>query len=246
MRRDTSPFTVWSTLGASATRTPPTANLIGRQPLPGLERAPRPALRRGRAEVAHKLRGDLCAARWTVRCCRRGDNGASAEGMLNGTPNAFTTFNGVSVPVKDQLLWYPFWGVGPDLPAFCGTLVVGDGHAAQVDEAGGVALRRDGPGDGFGLGSLRAVRSIQACGASCSLAKVPRRTLSLQVVRARTPERGERQCQRGCRGVLLLGSQPASAGDCHSRRPSLDRSWGCIAAARRGSMNRRNWSEHKR
>jgi arylsulfatase A-like enzyme len=39
-----------------------------------------------------------------------GDNGASAEGMLNGTPNEFTTFNGVPVPVKDQFLWYPFWG----------------------------------------------------------------------------------------------------------------------------------------
>ena len=35
-----------------------------------------------------------------------GDNGASAEGMLNGTPNEFTTFNGVAVPVKDQYLWY--------------------------------------------------------------------------------------------------------------------------------------------
>ena len=30
-----------------------------------------------------------------------GDNGASAEGMLNGTPNEFTTFNGVQVPVDD-------------------------------------------------------------------------------------------------------------------------------------------------
>ena len=39
-----------------------------------------------------------------------GDNGASAEGMVNGTPNEFTTFNGVEVPVKDQFLWYPFWG----------------------------------------------------------------------------------------------------------------------------------------
>jgi arylsulfatase A-like enzyme len=36
-----------------------------------------------------------------------GDNGASAEGMLNGTPNEFTTFNGISVPVTDQFLWYP-------------------------------------------------------------------------------------------------------------------------------------------
>ncbi len=39
-----------------------------------------------------------------------GDNGASAEGMINGTPNEFTTFNGVEVPVKDQFLWYLFWG----------------------------------------------------------------------------------------------------------------------------------------
>ena len=69
-----------------------------------------------------------------------GDNGASAEGMLNGTPNEFTTFNGVPVPVKDQFLWYAVLGVRPHLPALCGTLGVGDGHAVQVDETGGVAF----------------------------------------------------------------------------------------------------------
>ena len=47
-----------------------------------------------------------------------GDNGASPEGMLNGTPNEFTTFNGISVPVKDQLLWYPFWGSDRTFPHF--------------------------------------------------------------------------------------------------------------------------------
>jgi arylsulfatase A-like enzyme len=47
-----------------------------------------------------------------------GDNGASAEGMLNGTPNEFTTFNGVAVPVKDQLLWYPFWGSESTFPHY--------------------------------------------------------------------------------------------------------------------------------
>jgi arylsulfatase A-like enzyme len=77
-----------------------------------------------------------------------GDNGASAEGMLNGTPNEFTTFNGVPVPVKDQFLWYPFWGIGADVPAFRGGLVVDDGYALQVGEAGAVSLRRDGPGRG--------------------------------------------------------------------------------------------------
>ena len=47
-----------------------------------------------------------------------GDNGASAEGMLNGTPNEFTTFNGVPVPVKAQYLWYPFWGSERTFPHF--------------------------------------------------------------------------------------------------------------------------------
>ena len=47
-----------------------------------------------------------------------GDNGASAEGMVNGTPNEFTTFNGVEVPVKDQFLWYPFWGSARTYPHF--------------------------------------------------------------------------------------------------------------------------------
>jgi arylsulfatase A-like enzyme len=47
-----------------------------------------------------------------------GDNGASAEGMLNGTPNEFTTFNGIPVPVKDQFLWYEFWGSPRTFPHF--------------------------------------------------------------------------------------------------------------------------------
>ncbi len=47
-----------------------------------------------------------------------GDNGASAEGMLNGTPNEFTTFNGIAVPVKDQFLWYPFWGSDRTFPHY--------------------------------------------------------------------------------------------------------------------------------
>jgi arylsulfatase A-like enzyme len=47
-----------------------------------------------------------------------GDNGASAEGGQNGTPNEFTYFNGVTVPVKDQYLWYPFWGSERTFPHF--------------------------------------------------------------------------------------------------------------------------------
>jgi arylsulfatase len=77
-----------------------------------------------------------------------GDNGASAEGMLNGTPNEFTTFNGVAVPVKDQFLWYPFWGSERIVPALRGRLGVGDGYALQVGQAGGVTLRWHRPGRG--------------------------------------------------------------------------------------------------
>lgn len=47
-----------------------------------------------------------------------GDNGASAEGMLNGTPNEFTTFNGVPVPVNAQYLFYPFWGSEKTFPHY--------------------------------------------------------------------------------------------------------------------------------
>jgi arylsulfatase A-like enzyme len=47
-----------------------------------------------------------------------GDNGASSEGMLDGTPNEFTFFNGVPVPVKAQLLWYPFWGSDKTFPHY--------------------------------------------------------------------------------------------------------------------------------
>ena len=38
--------------------------------------------------------------------------------MLNGTPNEYTTFNGVAVPVKAQYLWYPFWGTDKTFPHF--------------------------------------------------------------------------------------------------------------------------------
>lgn len=40
-----------------------------------------------------------------------GDNGSSAEGTLIGTPNEVAMFNGVQVPVKDQLKYfYNVWG----------------------------------------------------------------------------------------------------------------------------------------
>jgi arylsulfatase A-like enzyme len=45
-----------------------------------------------------------------------GDNGASAEGTLNGTPNEVAPLNGVEIPFKDQFLWYEFWGSDQTYP----------------------------------------------------------------------------------------------------------------------------------
>ncbi len=40
-----------------------------------------------------------------------GDNGTSSEGTLMGTPNEVAMFNGVMVPVEDQLKYfYDVWG----------------------------------------------------------------------------------------------------------------------------------------
>jgi arylsulfatase len=39
-----------------------------------------------------------------------GDNGTSAEGGPLGTPNEVAIFNGVTVPVEDQMKWYDVWG----------------------------------------------------------------------------------------------------------------------------------------
>jgi arylsulfatase A-like enzyme len=39
-----------------------------------------------------------------------GDNGTSAEGGPLGTPNEVAFFNGVTVPVEEQMKWYDVWG----------------------------------------------------------------------------------------------------------------------------------------
>ena len=48
-----------------------------------------------------------------------GDNGASAEGQPNGTPSEVMAFNGVQVPVADQLKYfYDAWGTDQTYPHF--------------------------------------------------------------------------------------------------------------------------------
>ena len=59
-----------------------------------------------------------------------GDNGSSAEGTLIGTPNEVAMFNGVEVPVEDQLKYfYDAWGIGPDLQPHGRAVDVGLRHA---------------------------------------------------------------------------------------------------------------------
>ncbi|HUY19450.1 MAG TPA: sulfatase-like hydrolase/transferase [Candidatus Binataceae bacterium] len=45
-----------------------------------------------------------------------GDNGASAEGSPNGTPSEVMQFNGVTLPIADQMKWYDAWGSDQTYP----------------------------------------------------------------------------------------------------------------------------------
>jgi arylsulfatase A-like enzyme len=46
-----------------------------------------------------------------------GDNGTSPEGTLFGTPNQYTSYNGIlEVPVEEQLKFYDVWGLAPTYP----------------------------------------------------------------------------------------------------------------------------------
>jgi arylsulfatase A-like enzyme len=47
-----------------------------------------------------------------------GDNGASAEGSLNGTPSEILQFNSIELPVKDQMKFYDAWGSAETYPHF--------------------------------------------------------------------------------------------------------------------------------
>ena len=76
-----------------------------------------------------------------------GDNGSSAEGTLIGTPNEVAMFNGVEVPVEDQLKYfYDAWGTRQDLQPHGRAVDVGVRHAVQVDQADRLALRRHAAG----------------------------------------------------------------------------------------------------
>jgi hypothetical protein len=45
-----------------------------------------------------------------------GDNGSSAEGSPNGTPSEVLQFNGIELPVSDQMKFYDAWGTDQTYP----------------------------------------------------------------------------------------------------------------------------------
>ena len=77
-----------------------------------------------------------------------GDNGASAEGSPNGTPSEVLQFNGVELPVAEQMKFYDVWGTQISLQPLRRAVGLGVRHALQMDEADPVLLRRHAPGHG--------------------------------------------------------------------------------------------------
>jgi arylsulfatase A-like enzyme len=47
-----------------------------------------------------------------------GDNGGSAEGSVNGTPNEILPFNGVELTAEQQMPWYDAWGSNQTYPHY--------------------------------------------------------------------------------------------------------------------------------
>ena len=100
-----------------------------------------------------------------------GDNGTSPEGTTVGTFNQYTAYNGIlDVPIAAQIEGVRRLGFRQDLPAHGGRMVVGVRYTLQVDQAGGLALRRHSAG---------LVRSRGPVTSRMSVASAPSSTMSL-------------------------------------------------------------------
>ena len=78
-----------------------------------------------------------------------GDNGTSAEGQPNGTPNEVAMFNGANPSVDEQLKYfYDVLGHRQDLQSHVDRLGLGVRHAILLDQADRIAFRRHAPGHG--------------------------------------------------------------------------------------------------
>ena len=77
-----------------------------------------------------------------------GDNGASAEGTPNGTPSELLSFNGIDLPVAEQMKFYDVWGTDKTYNHICCPMGLGVRYAIQMDEADPLLFRRHAPGHG--------------------------------------------------------------------------------------------------
>ena len=77
-----------------------------------------------------------------------GDNGSSAEGHADRHAQRGRQFNGVEVPVEDQMKYFTTSGARTRPIPHGGRLDLGVRHAVQVDQADRVALRRHAAGHG--------------------------------------------------------------------------------------------------
>jgi hypothetical protein len=72
-----------------------------------------------------------------------GDNGTSAEGTLEGTPNQMTAYNGIlDLPEIELMRYYEAWGSEKTYPHMSVAWSWEFDNAVQMDQAGGVALWR--------------------------------------------------------------------------------------------------------
>ena len=72
-----------------------------------------------------------------------GDNGASAEGTMNGAFNELANFNGMAALETPEFMLSKMDSFGgPDLQPLLGRVGLGERHPVPVDQAGGLALGR--------------------------------------------------------------------------------------------------------
>ena len=102
-----------------------------------------------------------------------GDNGASAEGGMNGMFNEMTYFNGVQETVQDVLKHYDELGRSEHLRSLCRGMGCCRGYAFHLDQAGCIELRRNTERHGRSLaevdqGQGRAPFAVAPCHRHCA------------------------------------------------------------------------------
>ena len=111
-----------------------------------------------------------------------GDNGMSAEGSMNGTPNEVAYFNGFAFTVEQMLPLIPAWGTDKTYPHFAVPWAFAMDTPYQVDEADRLASRRHahrhGGRPGRSASRTRAASATSSITSSTSCRRSSRRSAS--------------------------------------------------------------------